>query len=85
MITALRKQGLDITAEQYPYTAGMTRIDSGVFAPGWQRKLNITAKDVEWALTGERLTEDNFDEHPKKGGTVILHSTPSESLDLCFT
>lgn len=41
MLDAVNERGLDISAEAYPYTAGMTRIDSGVFKPGWQDRLGI--------------------------------------------
>ena len=34
MMDDLNQQGIDVTAESYSYTAGMTRLDSGIFEPG---------------------------------------------------
>ena len=38
MLDGLAARGVDVTAEAYPYTAGMTRLDSGVFEPGWEAR-----------------------------------------------
>src|SRR5579862_6682475 len=79
MIDGARKRGLDVTTEAYPYTAGETAIDSAMFDPGWQEKLSITFKDLQWVATGERLTAESFDRYRKTGGFVILHSIPEEA------
>lgn len=79
MIDGARKRGLDITTEAYPYTAGQTAIDSAMFDPGWQEKLSITYKDLQWVETGERLTAESFDHYRKTGGFVILHAIPEEA------
>jgi N-acyl-D-aspartate/D-glutamate deacylase len=80
MIDGARKHGLDMTTEAYPYTAGMTKIDSAMFDPGWQGRLSITYRDLQWVATGERLTADSFDRYRKSGGFVILHSIPEEAV-----
>jgi N-acyl-D-aspartate/D-glutamate deacylase len=36
--------------------------------------------DLQWALTGERLTEETFGRYRKTGGMVILHSIPEEMV-----
>jgi N-acyl-D-aspartate/D-glutamate deacylase len=74
MIEGARAHGLDITTEAYPYTAGYTNIESGVFDPGWQKQLNITYSDLMWVATGERLTEESFNRYRKQGGPVIIFS-----------
>jgi N-acyl-D-aspartate/D-glutamate deacylase len=79
MIAGARKRGIDITTEAYPYTAGMTRIDSAVFDVNWQEKLGITFKDLQWVATGERLTAETYARYRKEGGSVILHSVPEEA------
>lgn len=79
MIDGARKRGLDVTTEAYPYTAGQTAIDSAMFDPGWQEKLSITYKDLQWVATGERLTAESFDRYRKAGGFVILHAIPEEA------
>jgi len=79
-IAAARARGLDVTTEAYPYTAGMTDIRSGVFAPGWKEGYGISYKDLQWAETGERLTEETFAEKSKTGGMVICHVIPPETV-----
>ena len=59
MIRGARSRGLDVTTEMYPYTAGMTDLGSAVFDEGWQAKQGgIGFGDLQWALTGERLTAE---------------------------
>jgi dihydroorotase len=79
MIEGARKRGLDVTTECYPYTAGSTYLQSAVFDPGWQEKLEISFHDVQWADTGERLTAETFEKYRKQGGIVVIHSIPEEA------
>ncbi len=79
MIQGARKRGLDVTTEAYPYTAGQTRLESAVFDEGWQEKLGITYKDLQWVTSGERLTAETFARYRKEGGSVILHAIPEEA------
>ena len=67
MIAGAKARGLDITTEAYPYTAGMTEINSALFNPGWQEKFGISYDALMLPDTGERLTEERFDE---------LHASP---------
>lgn len=77
MIGGGRKRGLDVTTEAYPYTAGMTDISSPIFAEGWQQRTGgISYGDLQWALTGERLTAESFAKYRKIGGMVAIHSIP---------
>ncbi len=81
MIAGARARGLDVTTEAYPYTAGMTDIASAIFDDGWQgRTGGISYGDLQWALTGERLTAETFARYRKTGGMVILHSIPEEMV-----
>ena len=79
MVEGAQKRGLDVTTECYPYTAGSTYLQSAVFDPGWQEKLEISFHDVQWADTGERLTAETFEKYRKKGGIVVIHSIPEEA------
>jgi N-acyl-D-aspartate/D-glutamate deacylase len=79
MIEGARKHGIDITTEAYPYTAGQTHLDSAVFDEGWQERLGISYKDLQWVATGERLTAETFARYRKEGGSVILHAIPEEA------
>ncbi len=78
MIDGARAHGLDVTTEMYPYTAGSTSLQSAVFNPGWQQRLGISYDGLQWAATGERLTEETFEKYRKEEGWVIIHSIPEE-------
>jgi len=83
MIRGARRSGLDVTTEMYPYTAGMTDIGSAVFDEGWQAKQGgIGFGDLQWALTGERLTAESFARYRQQGGMVAIHSIPEEVVRL---
>jgi N-acyl-D-aspartate/D-glutamate deacylase len=77
-IAQARARGLDVTAECYPYTAGMTDIRSAIFDDGWQERMNIGFNDLQWGETGERLTAESFARYRKTGGLVIAHTNPEE-------
>jgi N-acyl-D-aspartate/D-glutamate deacylase len=79
MVEGAQRQGLDVTTECYPYTAGSTALQSAIFDPGWQESMGITYKDIQWAATGERLTEETFEKYRKQGGVVVIHSIPEEA------
>jgi N-acyl-D-aspartate/D-glutamate deacylase len=83
MIQGARRQGLDVTTEAYPYTAGMTDISSAIFEEGWERRSGgISFGDLQWAATGERLTAESFVRYRKLGGMVAIHSIPEEMARL---
>jgi N-acyl-D-aspartate/D-glutamate deacylase len=79
MVKGAQQQGLDVTTECYPYTAGSTALQSAIFDPGWQENMGITYKDVQWTATGERLTAETFDKYRKQGGIVVIFSIPEEA------
>ncbi len=80
-IEAARGRGVDVTAEAYPYTTASTRLESAMFNPGWQDNLPIAYDQIEWVATGERLTEDTFDDRRAEGGWVLLHFMRDEDID----
>jgi dihydroorotase len=83
-IDAARAEGLDVTTEVYPYTAGSTRIESAFFDPGWQERLGISFGDLQWSETGERLGAESFERYRAQGGWVILHAMTPEIVDLAI-
>jgi N-acyl-D-aspartate/D-glutamate deacylase len=86
MIEGARQRKLDVTTEMYPYTAGMTDISSAVFDEGWQGKQGgISYGDLQWALTGERLTAESFALYRKQGGMVAVHSIPEDVVRLAIS
>ena len=80
MIDGARARGLDVTTEVYPYTAASTYLQSAMFEPGWQERFAVGFNDVQWAATGERLTEESFARYRKQGGLVVIHMIPEESV-----
>jgi N-acyl-D-aspartate/D-glutamate deacylase len=87
MVEGARARGLDVTTEAYPYIAGMTAINSGVFNPGWQERTGVDYKALQLVETGERLTKESFDRlralsDPK---LVIVFQNTDEMVDAVIT
>lgn len=74
-IRSAQLRGIDITTEVLPYDAGSTAISAAVFGRDWRTIFNIDYEDVEWAATGERLTQATFNDYRENqpGGAVIHH------------
>jgi N-acyl-D-aspartate/D-glutamate deacylase len=84
MMRGARVRGLDVTTECYPYTAGMTRLDSAIFDEGWQQRLGIGFGDLQWVTTGERLTAESFARYRQYGGLVAIHSMAPEIVKMAI-
>lgn len=85
MIDGARARGLDVTTECYPYTAGMTQLESAIFDAGWQERLAISYGDLQWVATGERLTRESFAKYREQGGPVVIHSIPEDMVKMALT
>ena len=59
-IDAARARGIDVTTEMFPWTSGSAAISSDVFSRNWREIFAIDYTDVQWAETGEWLTEETF-------------------------
>ena len=81
MVGGAAGSGMDITAECYPYTAGMTQIDSALFEPGWQRLTGVSYGELLWPATGEILDEQLFNRYRAQGGVVVIHFIPEDSMN----
>jgi N-acyl-D-aspartate/D-glutamate deacylase len=83
MIAGARASGLDVTTEAYPYTAGMTFINSALFNPGWREKRGLEYSDLELPETGERLTRERFEalHGAPEPRLVLIHTNPDEVVD----
>jgi len=79
MVIDARQHGLDITTECYPYTAASTRLESAFFDEGWQERLGITYKDLQWSATGEQLTAETFANYRRQGGDVVIFVIPDQA------
>ena len=80
IIDGARARGLDITTEAYPYTASASRLDSGLFEPGWQERQGVSYGDLQWVATGERLTHESFERYRKQGGWVVIFKNTEDML-----
>jgi len=84
LIEGAQARGLDVTTEVYPYTAASTDIRAAIFDPGWRERLGGDYRDIEWDATGERLTEETFNERREMGGRIIAHIIPREMFELAL-
>jgi N-acyl-D-aspartate/D-glutamate deacylase len=76
LVEDAQHHGLDVTTECYPYVAASTALESALFDPGWQERMGITYKDLQWSKTGERLTSETFEKYRKEGGAVVIYAIP---------
>ena len=74
-----RARGADVSTEAYPYTAGMTEIQSANLDE-YETATDQRLAQLEWPRTGERLTRDSFQKYRKIGGPVVLHSNTEEMV-----
>ncbi|MFC1717834.1 amidohydrolase family protein [Candidatus Poribacteria bacterium] len=83
MVEGCQQNGLDVTAEIYPYTAASTPIGWAIFDTGWRERLGADYSDVEWVATGERLTEESFNSYRQQqpDGIVILYIMKEEMVE----
>jgi hypothetical protein len=83
MVAGARARGLDVTTEAYPYTAGITPVNSALFNPGWQEKLGISYSDLVLPDTGEHLTKQRFEELHNSSAThwVLVYANTQEIVD----
>jgi N-acyl-D-aspartate/D-glutamate deacylase len=79
IIEEARARGVDVSTEAYPYTAGMTRIESFLF-DAWAEKPEQEYRKLQWVLTGERLTRETFLNYRKQGGYVLIHANTEERV-----
>jgi N-acyl-D-aspartate/D-glutamate deacylase len=82
-IEGARRNGIDVTTEAYPYTAGSTTIGSALFNEGWQQRWGADYQSIEWPATGERLTADSFARlrRERPAEAVNFHVIPEDAMD----
>jgi predicted glycoside hydrolase/deacetylase ChbG (UPF0249 family)/imidazolonepropionase-like amidohydrolase len=74
MIREARARGRDVTTEAYPYSAGMTEIQSATIQDVYRSASNERFAELEWPSTGERLNRASFDRYRQVGGPVVIHT-----------
>ena len=81
MVAEAQAKGMNVTTECYPYTSGALPLQSAIFDPGWQERLGIDYKDLIWAETGERLTEESFTRYRKNPTTKrVIYNLLTEEM-----
>ncbi len=87
MIMAARSRGIDISTEVYPYTAAHTFIGAAIFSGKWRETIGMDYSDLQWTLTGERLSRQTFDKYRNENpqGSVIAHFMPDSVVDLAVS
>jgi dihydroorotase len=78
MISAARARGQDVTTEAYPYTAGMTEIQSATIQDTYKSAPEARLAEIEWPLTGERLNRESFERYTRIGGPIVIHTNTEE-------
>jgi N-acyl-D-aspartate/D-glutamate deacylase len=79
IIAEARGRGVDVSTECYPYTAGMTRLESFLFDT-WMDKPDTEYRTLQWVATGERLTKESFLRYRKQGGLVLIHANTEDNV-----
>ena len=80
MIGDARARGRDVTTETYPYTAGMTEIQSATIQDIYRSATEARLAEIEWPPTGERLTRDSFARYTRLGGPIVIHSNTEQMV-----
>ncbi len=80
LLDAARKEGLDITADAYPYPFWATFLNSARFDPGWQKRFRISYGDLQIAGTSERLTAESFQRYRKTRKLAVAYAIPEEDV-----
>jgi len=78
MIEKARQEGLDVTADQYPYNASSTTLDSNVPAWGFAGGMEALLKRLRDPVTREKLKEESNASHVGRWGDIIVSYAESE-------
>jgi N-acyl-D-aspartate/D-glutamate deacylase len=80
MIEAARARGQDVTTEAYPYSAGMTEIQSATIQDIYRTAPDERMAELEWPPTGERLSRETFERYTRMGGPVVVHTNTEQMV-----
>jgi dihydroorotase len=92
-LEAARAEGIDVTADFYPYTSWATNIDSARWNPDtdgttWQERFRIDYDDLQVAGTDERLDEVTFKQLQLNDDNPIITAVgaiPEEDIEVAMT
>ena len=85
MISDARARGHDVTTEAYPYTAGMTEIQSATIQDMYRGAPDDSVAQLEWPPTGERLNRESFARYSRTGGPVVVHLNTEQMAAAAIT
>jgi N-acyl-D-aspartate/D-glutamate deacylase len=87
LIEGAAANGVDVSADAYPWEAGSTALESSVFDAGFRERMSIDYGDIELVTNGERLSEETFHRYrnDEKRDGVIVHFIPTETLRKALT
>ena len=85
MISDARARGQDVTAEAYPYAAGMTEIQSATIQDVYRDAPSERLAKIEWPLTGERLNRESFERYGQVGGPIVVHDNTEPMVVAALT
>jgi N-acyl-D-aspartate/D-glutamate deacylase len=74
-----------VTAEAYPYAAGMTEIQSATIQDVYRNAPNERLAKIEWPLTGERLNRESFERYGQIGGPIVVHDNTEPMVVAALT
>jgi N-acyl-D-aspartate/D-glutamate deacylase len=80
MIADARAHGHDVTTEAYPYSAGMTEIQSATIQDIYRAAPVERLAELEWPRTGERLNRDSFERYRRIGGPIVIHTNTEQMV-----
>ena len=72
LIDGARARGVDVVGEFYPYTFAGTYVDADYLKPGYEKRLGIKPSDIVVTATGEKLTNEKFDQLRRDAPTTDL-------------
>ena len=85
MISDARARGHDVTAEAYPYAAGMTEIKSATIQDIYRDASDKRLAEIEWPRTGERLNRGSFARYSTTGGPIVVHTNTEPMVVAAIT
>ncbi|MEA2765376.1 MAG: hypothetical protein QOK07_1780, partial [Gemmatimonadaceae bacterium] len=85
MISDARAHGRDVTTEAYPYTAGMTEIQSATIQDVYGSASDERLSELEWPRTGERLNRESFARYARIGGPIVVHTNTEQMVAAAIT
>jgi N-acyl-D-aspartate/D-glutamate deacylase len=85
MISDARTRGHDVTAEAYPYAAGMTEIRSATIQDSYRDAPDDRLAELEWPRTGERLNRESFARYGGIGGPIVVHTNTEQMVAVALT